>query len=82
MRVRAARFRKMQGCSLRNIAILVGRDEGKITRFIGRLEAKGLIMRDTLERDPRISVIRPTRQGKQVARALAPFLTTFEKSSS
>ena len=61
------------------LAILVGRDKGKITRFVGRLEAKGLIMRDTLERDRRISVIRPTRQGKQVARALASVFDNIRK---
>jgi DNA-binding MarR family transcriptional regulator len=61
------------------LAIAVGRDKGKITRFIGRLEAKGLIMRDTLERDRRISVIRPTGKGKQVARALASVFDNIRK---
>src|SRR5208282_490753 len=61
------------------LAIVVGRDKGKITRFIGRLEAKGLIMRDTLERDRRISVIRPTGKGKQVARALASVFDNIRK---
>ena len=61
------------------LAIAVGRDKGKITRFIGRLEAKGLIMRDALARDRRFSLIRPTRKGKQVARALASVFDNIRK---
>jgi DNA-binding MarR family transcriptional regulator len=62
--------------SLGELSVILGRDRGTITRFIDRLEASRLVTRDISLRDGRISVIRPTRKGKQIARALAG---VFEK---
>jgi DNA-binding MarR family transcriptional regulator len=57
----------------------LGRDKGKITRFIDRLETGGLVTRDIDRRDRRISVLKPTAKGKQVARYLAFVFDTIRK---
>src|ERR1700732_631808 len=48
------------------LSVILGRNRGTITRFIDRLEASRLVTRDISLRDGRISVIRPTRKGKQI----------------
>jgi MarR family transcriptional regulator, transcriptional regulator for hemolysin len=53
------------------LAVVLGRDKGKITRFVDRLETSRLVTRDIDRRDKRISVIKPTGRGKQIARDLA-----------
>lgn len=53
------------------LAVVLGRDKGMITRFINRLEVSRLIGRHTNPHDRRFSVIRPTTKGKQLARELA-----------
>src|ERR1700680_1354236 len=53
------------------LAIALGRDKGKITRFIDRLEASRLVTRDIDRRDRRSSALKPTAKGKRVARELA-----------
>jgi MarR family transcriptional regulator, transcriptional regulator for hemolysin len=53
------------------LAVILGRDKGKITRFVDRLEASRLVTRDSHRGDRRFSVIKPTGKGKQVARALS-----------
>ena len=53
------------------LAIVLGRDKGKITRFVDRLESSRLLTRDIDRRDRRFSILKPTARGKQVARALA-----------
>src|SRR6202790_1280200 len=53
------------------LAIALGRDKGKITRFVDRLESSGLLTRDIDPRDRKFSILKPTAKGKQVARALA-----------
>jgi len=50
------------------LTIGLGRDKGMITRFINRLEVSRLIGRHTNPHDRRLSVIRPTTKGKQLAR--------------
>jgi MarR family transcriptional regulator for hemolysin len=52
------------------LAVALGRDKGKITRFVDRLEVGGLVMRDTDRRDRRCSVLKPTAKGKKMAREL------------
>jgi DNA-binding MarR family transcriptional regulator len=52
------------------LAMMVARDKGKITRFVDRLEAKGLIRREVLHRDRRFAVIKPTGNGRQLAKEL------------
>lgn len=54
-----------------SLAAVLGRDKGKITRFIDRLEGSRLVTREIDRRDRRFSVIKPTGKGKQVARDLA-----------
>jgi DNA-binding MarR family transcriptional regulator len=49
------------------LAAIVGRDKGKVTRFIDRLESSGLVTREMYARDRRYSIIRATRKGKQLA---------------
>jgi DNA-binding MarR family transcriptional regulator len=65
-------FRCVQGQRITpgKLATALGRDKGKITRFIDRLEASRLVARDIHRSDRRFSVIKPTGKGKQVARAL------------
>jgi MarR family transcriptional regulator for hemolysin len=53
------------------LAVILGRDKGKITRFVDRLEASRLVTRDSHRGDRRFSVIKPTGKGKQLARALS-----------
>lgn len=53
------------------LAAIVGRDKGKVTRVIGRLESSGLVTREMYARDRRYSIIRATTKGKQLARDLA-----------
>lgn len=52
------------------LAVVLGRDKGKITRFVYRLERSGLITRDIYHRDKRYSIIKPTKKAKQLARSL------------
>jgi DNA-binding MarR family transcriptional regulator len=53
------------------LAIMVARDKGKITRVVDRLEARGLVRREVLQRDRRFAVIRATAKGRQIAKELA-----------
>jgi DNA-binding MarR family transcriptional regulator len=61
------------------LAIALGRDKGKITRFVDRLEARRLLTRDIDERDRRFSILKPTAKGKQVARALVSVFDSIRK---
>jgi DNA-binding MarR family transcriptional regulator len=61
------------------LAIALGRDKGKITRFVDRLESSGLLTRDIDPRDRRFSILKPTAKGKQVARALASVFDNIRK---
>src|SRR5450631_1917346 len=53
------------------LAIALGRDKGKITRFVDRLESSRLVRREIGRRDRRFLILKPTAKGKQVARELA-----------
>ena len=61
------------------LAIALGRDKGKITRFVDRLESSGLLTRDIDPSDRRFSILKPTAKGKQVARALASVFDSIRK---
>jgi DNA-binding MarR family transcriptional regulator len=61
------------------LAIALGRDKGKITRFVARLESSRLLTRDIDPCDRRISILKPTAKGKQVARALASVFDSIRK---
>lgn len=61
------------------LAIALGRDKGKITRFVDRLESSRLLTRDIDRRDRRFSILKPTAKGKQVARALASVFDSIRK---
>jgi DNA-binding MarR family transcriptional regulator len=61
------------------LAIALGRDKGKITRFVDRLESSGLVTRDVDPRDRRFSILKPTPKGKQVARVLASVFDSIRK---
>ena len=61
------------------LAIALGRDKGKITRFVDRLETSGLVRRDIHRRDRRFSVIKATGKGRQVARVLARVFDNIRK---
>ena len=53
------------------LAAIVGRDKGKVTRVIDRLESSDLVTREVYARDRRHSIIRATSKGKHLARELA-----------
>jgi len=53
------------------LAVIVGRDRAKITRFVKRLEAAGLLRRTLNPRDPRHLIIQPTTDGRRVGREVA-----------
>jgi DNA-binding MarR family transcriptional regulator len=61
------------------LAIALGRDKGKITRFVDRLESSRLLTRDIDPRDRRFSILKPTAKGKQVARALVFVFDSIRK---
>src|SRR5437660_3145872 len=50
------------------LAVALGRDKGKVTRFVHRLESSRLLARDIDPRDRRFSILKPTAKGKEVAR--------------
>ena len=60
-----------------HLAIILGKDKGKITRFIDRLEAGRLVTREVLRRDRRFSIVKPTWKGRQVARDLTVVFDTI-----
>jgi DNA-binding MarR family transcriptional regulator len=64
------RCAEMQRITPGKLAAIVGRDKGKVTRVIDRLESSGLVSREMYARDRRYSIIRATRKGKQLARTL------------
>jgi DNA-binding MarR family transcriptional regulator len=61
------------------LAVALGRDKGKITRFVDRLESSRLLTRDIDRRDRRFSILKPTPKGKQVARVLASVFDSIRK---
>src|ERR1700682_1765118 len=61
------------------LAIALGRDKGKITRVVDRLESSRLLTRDIDPRDRRFSILKPTAKGKQVARALVSVFDSIRK---
>jgi DNA-binding MarR family transcriptional regulator len=48
------------------LARAMGRDKGKITRFVDRLETSGFLTRKSDPRDHRLSIIRATNRGRRV----------------
>ena len=60
-------------------AIALGRDKGKITRFVDRLETSGLVRRDIHRRDRRFSVIKATGKGRQMGRVLTHVFENIRK---
>lgn len=58
------------------LAQAMGRDKGKITRFIDRLEAAGFLRRSSDPRDHRLLIIKPTRRAQ---RAVPRLKRTFEQ---
>jgi DNA-binding MarR family transcriptional regulator len=61
------------------LAVTLGRDNGKITRFIDRLESRRFLTRDINRRDRRISIIKPTAKGKRLARDLRYIFDSIRK---
>ena len=58
------------------LAQAMGRDKGKITRFVDRLEADGFVRRVANPRDHRLLIIKPTVRGQ---RAVPELKRTFEQ---
>jgi DNA-binding MarR family transcriptional regulator len=48
------------------LARAMGRDKGKITRFVDRLETSGFLTRKSDPRDHRLSIIKATSRGRRV----------------
>ena len=48
------------------LARVMGRDKGKITRFVDRLETSGFLTRKNDPRDHRLSIIKATSRGRRV----------------
>src|SRR6202140_1174851 len=61
------------------LAIVLGRDKGKITRFVDRLESSRLLTRGIDPRDRRFSILKPTAKGKQVARGLGSLFDSIRE---
>ena len=49
------------------LALAMGRDKGKITRFVSRLEASRLLTRTSNPKDHRLLIIKATRRGMRMA---------------
>jgi DNA-binding MarR family transcriptional regulator len=49
------------------LAHAIGRDKGKVTRFIQRLVARGLLKREVKQQDRRVTLLRPTGCGRAIA---------------
>ena len=58
------------------LALTLGRDKGKMTRLVDRLEAAELVKRIVNPRDRRYSIINATPKGKRLAERIA---STFEQ---
>jgi MarR family transcriptional regulator for hemolysin len=56
-----------QETSAGKLAKAMGRDKGKITRFVDRLEASGFLTRKSDPRDHRLFIIKATNRGRRVA---------------
>jgi DNA-binding MarR family transcriptional regulator len=61
------------------LATAMGRDKGKITRFVDRLEASGFLTRKSDPRDHRLLIIKATSKGRRVVPHLK---TRFEEVRS
>ncbi len=61
------------------LAIALGRDKGKITRFVDRLESSRLLTRHIDPRDRRFSILKPTAKGKQIARGLGSLFDSIRE---
>jgi len=59
------------------LAQAMGRDKGKITRFVNRLEADGFLRRVSSPRDHRFQIVKPTARAQRVVPALKQ---TFEQA--
>jgi DNA-binding MarR family transcriptional regulator len=61
------------------LAVILGRDRGKMTRYIDRLESRRLLIREIDQCDRRFSILKPTAKGKQVARELASIFDNIRR---
>jgi DNA-binding MarR family transcriptional regulator len=61
------------------LAMALGRDKGKITRFVDRLESSRLLTRDIDPRDRRFSILKPTAMGKHVAQGLGSLFDSIRE---
>ena len=61
------------------LAVALGRDKGKITRYIDSLESRRLLVREIDQRDRRFSILKPTAMGKRVAQELALVFDNIRK---
>lgn len=67
---------EVKDLSAGKLAQAMGRDKGKITRFVDRLEADGFVKRVANPRDHRLLIIRPTVRGQ---RAVPELKRAFEQ---
>jgi DNA-binding MarR family transcriptional regulator len=65
------RCAEMERTTPGKLAAIVGRDKGKVSRVVDRLESSGFVTREMYARDRRYSILRATRKGKILARQLA-----------
>jgi DNA-binding MarR family transcriptional regulator len=49
------------------LASAIGRDRGRVTRLVDRLEVGGFLSRTSHPRERRLSIIKPTNRGRRVA---------------
>jgi DNA-binding MarR family transcriptional regulator len=61
------------------LALRIGRDGGKVTRFLRRLEGKQLITQGSDRNDRRLTVIKPTRTGEKLAADLTCVFDSVRK---
>jgi DNA-binding MarR family transcriptional regulator len=61
------------------LALAVGRDRGKITRFVKRLEVAGLVRRAFDPRDKRLLIIQLTADGRRIGEEVASMFRKVRK---
>ncbi|MEZ8144096.1 MULTISPECIES: MarR family winged helix-turn-helix transcriptional regulator [Enterovibrio] len=67
------------GVLSKDLAKETSMDKVKVSRILNRLEASGIVMRETLEKDQRAALIRLTQQGNELYQKIVPRVLDWER---
>ncbi|WP_407331971.1 MarR family winged helix-turn-helix transcriptional regulator [Enterovibrio sp. 27052020O] len=68
------------GVLSKDLAKETSMDKVKVSRILNRLEASGIVLRETLENDQRAALIRLTQHGCELYQQIVPRVQTWEQS--